>query len=575
MPICRKQQAIILLFGILLLKTGFSALPPEENFDLTEVRTFSSDLYDEFQIAHFAKERIEELNSQGFLNARKDSITIDNSQYRVYIFKGQPFFFQLTAGNLGETVIRQLNLGNAFSGNYIPYMEYEKIIRKILQYYSNTGYPFARISNRDINIHDNNIYATLDLQLLEFITFDEIKIDGDINLSRHFLENYLGIKNGAPYSEVAVTRAGEKIKDLDFVVLERPAELSFSQQQAKLVLPLKKRQSNRFDGIVGFVSSDDPQVVLQLTGSLDLHLVNSLGFGEFFNLAWQGIGQGTQILNLKGGYPYPLGMPVRFDGQFSLHKQDTTWIRIMQRPNFEFLPSAFFSIGVFIHLEQNNLLAVSQYREQSSPPGNLDFRTRLYGLSFGYRTPGYDTDLIQKGLKAFMSLSAGQRTIIENNNLPQFFYDDLELRQTQWVLSFVLEKRWRLANNITLGLESDNFFNPGVDLLENQLSRVGGFRSVKGFDELSLLASSFSFGNAEIRFFTSEKTYFSGFINGGWYERKVRAGYFNDFPVGFGGGLNLETQAGIFAIYAAMGKQRDIPFQVRNSKIHIGYTSIF
>ena len=48
-----------------------------------------------------------------------------------------------------------------------------------------------------------------------------------------------------------------------------------------------------------------------------------------------------------------------------------------------------------------------------------------------------------------------------------------------------------------------------------------------------------------------------------------------DFPVGIGAGLNFETGAGIFGISTAVGKTRDIPFNLRNAKIHFGFISVF
>jgi hypothetical protein len=172
-------------------------------------------------------------------------------------------------------------------------------------------------------------------------------------------------------------------------------------------------------------------------------------------------------------------------------------------------------------------------------------------------------------------LSAGQQTIVRNSSLPGSIYEDLEMKSTRFEIDLMMEKRWKLSQQSTLSLSTQSNLSSGKDFFENQMKRLGGFSSLKGFDELSLLASSYIFGDAEIRFFTSEKTYFSGFINGGWYERKQKDDYYRDFPLGIGTGLNLETQAGIFSIYVALGMKKDDPPQLRNSKIHIGYTSVF
>ena len=109
----------------------------------------------------------------------------------------------------------------------------------------------------------------------------------------------------------------------------------------------------------------------------------------------------------------------------------------------------------------------------------------------------------------------------------------------------------------------------------NTMYRLGGFKTLKGFDELSLIASSFALGYLEFRFFAAANSFFSLFANGGWTEQKTGDNYYQDYPVGFGTGLNLQTQAGIFSINLALGALKENPALLRNAKIHVGYISNF
>ncbi len=530
---------------------------------------------EEVDVYEFIDNRLNELHNQGYLQARLDTIISATESQTIVLFTGKPYFYKLSNDNISTMVLKKLNLENYFTSEPFPYVKLTTITQKLLTYYGNHGYPFARIYKSDIQISGQFIHAKLTSRLMESVIYDSIVTQGDINLTDRFLEAHLGIKKGALYNEKDILEAENKLRYLNFLQVTGPVGVSFSPGRARVILPLSKKRSNRFDGIAGVVSSDDPLRPIQLTGTLNLYLINALEAGESFDMVWQGLGNGTQILSIKVAYPYIIGLPLGVQAHFSLHRQDSTWIQILQQPAVNFQPSTAIQLSVFAKLLQNNLLATRHLATLNSTPQNLDFRSNMYGISILYMTSAYDAALLQKGHRVNLSVAAGQQTIKINNNLPQAIYDDLALQTNQVHLDIGAEKRWRTSNVTTLNLQIENAWNSGKDLFENQLFRLGGYNSLKGFDESSLLASAYSFTNLEFRVFASEGTYFSAFVNGGWYERNLKNNYYKDFPVGFGTGLNLETQAGIFAIYLALGTQRDVPVEIRNSKIHIGYTSVF
>jgi hypothetical protein len=48
-----------------------------------------------------------------------------------------------------------------------------------------------------------------------------------------------------------------------------------------------------------------------------------------------------------------------------------------------------------------------------------------------------------------------------------------------------------------------------------------------------------------------------------------------DRPSGFGGGLTLETKAGIFGLTIAFGQQQQNSFDFNAAKVHFGYVNLF
>ena len=48
-----------------------------------------------------------------------------------------------------------------------------------------------------------------------------------------------------------------------------------------------------------------------------------------------------------------------------------------------------------------------------------------------------------------------------------------------------------------------------------------------------------------------------------------------EWPVGLGTGLSLETNSGVFSFAMALGRTKEIPWDISNAKIHFGYISQF
>ena len=79
----------------------------------------------------------------------------------------------------------------------------------------------------------------------------------------------------------------------------------------------------------------------------------------------------------------------------------------------------------------------------------------------------------------------------------------------------------------------------------------------------------------EYRFLLDKNSYFFGFFNAAYYEKRIINEFVHDTPYGFGTGLSFETKAGIFNITYALGKQFDNPILLRAAKIHFGIISVF
>jgi len=545
---------------------------PESN--LIERYEFPISEYSTDSVLSFARKRLSELHKSGFLKAEKESFTTDSNNHNLIINRGPEFYYQLSS-SIEPELLQRLGIGRYFNDKPVSFSDFETIYKTIFNHFENNGYPFARLQKTEIQFTDSIIKTMLVLERMEYMVFDTLSRGGNVQISRFFLENHLGIIPGQPYSEKLVQQAGNRLQELDFAGLSSPLQLTFSPGKARLHLPLQKIRANRFDGVAGLSGAQNDEQSLQITGILNLYLSNTFGMGEFLDLSWRALGQGTQILDLKGEYPYSFRLPVNTGIEFGLHRQDTSWLQIRTIPSLRFKTSPTISWGAFMDYTRSSLISTRQYENISIPPRNLDFTSRLYGIEFNKRTLAFRQNLLQRGHLINISAAAGNREIIKNSNLPEIIYEEMELKSLQINIKASAKFRFNVSDRSTLSIDNRSAWLNGQNLPENQLYRLGGFQTLKGFDEYSMLASAYFTSNLEYRFFTGQMSFFSVFINGGWYEQKAGTQYINDFPVGLGTGINLETQAGILALYFAVGRQNQVPFEFRNAKIHVGYISTF
>ncbi len=113
------------------------------------------------------------------------------------------------------------------------------------------------------------------------------------------------------------------------------------------------------------------------------------------------------------------------------------------------------------------------------------------------------------------------------------------------------------------------------NLFVNELFRIGGIRSLKGFDEQAIFASSYLIGNIELRYLIQQNSNILLFWNGAYYRNVVKSPQVSDRPFGFGAGMNFETGSGVFSIFYAVGKEMNNPINFNRAKVHFGFVNYF
>ncbi|MEE4177539.1 MAG: hypothetical protein V2I46_08515 [Bacteroides sp.] len=514
------------------------------------------------------------IQTQGYIEARLEDFQTDTMGYRAQIHAGPLYHWQLENFNISTEALREQKLARYFEGTRLPFPAYQDLQEKIIAWYEDQGYPFASLQAEAIKIEGQTLQASLKVDPSYRIVYDTLRLSGDVSLSSGFLSTHTGIRPGSTYNETKARNAAALIAELPFVQVNSEPSLQFTPGTALLTIPVRKRPANRFDGIAGVSSNSLDENRLQLTGQVNLSLVNLMSRGEQFAMIWQGLGQGTQRLTLDASYPYIFSTPFISSWLFSLHKQDTAYLNLRNRPSFTWTSPRRIQVSVFADLQSTELLSTSRFSGTSTLPPQIDSRTRLYGIEGAIFSQGFSAGLMDgHGLK--VSLAAGSRNIRENANLPEAIFEGLAMKQNQYSFGVEAETRLPLGQKTRLvfhldarGLSSQQYF-------ENELYRIGGFNSLKGFDEDAILASLYGIMTSEVRYFTGEQTFFSLLFNAGYFERDITGNAISGWPWGAAAGITLETAPGIISVYYAIGHGPETTLAFRNAKIHIGFVSLF
>jgi len=532
----------------------------------------------------FKNQRIQQLNNilldlydEGYITANFDSLVEDSSDLLAYLNTGDKYTLAyLKKGNVGEALLSEVGFREKlYSDKPFNYKEIKNLNEKILTYCENNGYPFASIKLDSITIEQNNIRASLNLAKNIKITIDSIIIKGDAKISRAYLYSYIGIRPGDLYDESQIRKIKTKMKELQFLKEIKPFEIAFYEtEEADIYLYAEKKNASQFDGVLGVLPNNETTGKLLLSGDVRLKLLNSFGRGELVDFNWRKIEQNTQDLKFNLVYPFLFSTPFGLDFKFALYKKDTTYLNVNKNIGVQYIFRGNNYLKAFLDNRQSSLLSTKGLEYISALPPYADISTTLYGLELKNDKLDYIFNP-RKGYQIRLSGAAGSKNIKKNAKINQSVYNNLELTTTQYQLEADAGVFIPLLKRATILLSTQNAYIGNSNLFENELFRIGGLKTLRGFDEESINASLFSILTVEYRYLLEQNSYLNIFWNGAYYEKDTHDKFVCDRPFGFGAGLSFETKAGIFSISYALGKQFDNPIYFRSAKIHFGIVNHF
>ena len=575
---CKLIHTIVLvLYPVFISSQGFTLdLIPAGNEKIKGILPGSTPVTDSIQALQAVRENLEELQAMGYLAASADSILIDSTGARAYIWTGPRLSWgSLSFDSIPRDALRDARIRPAqFENRYVQAERITAARSRLVAWYENHGYPFASVSIRNMRIEGDRIEGDLRVTSNGLFVVDSLLVKGDIRIHPSYLQKLTGIVPGQPYSEKKFRDISSRIRETLFIEEIRPAELEFYQGGVDVYTYLEKKRSSRFNGIVGMLPRYEKTGRLQLTGELDLLLMNTLGRGESFAFGWRAPEPRSQELRITMGWPYIFSTSLGAGFRFDLLKQDTSYLSLNPVIDLRFFLGGRSYLTAFFDHFSSSLINSSSLQQAVSLPPRADVSSSLYGLGISYSNLDYPLNPY-RGWDIRAAVGVGSRRIRKNASLPEQVYEGVDLQTTKMRSTAGFSFYQPLAGRLVLHLGGRAGLLRNDHLFENELFRMGGMNSLRGVDENSILASAYGLATLETRYLFDQGSAIFLFLEGGYYEMDLKNEFKSDTPMGFGAGLQLETEAGIFLLSYALGRQFRNPVNISRAKIHLGYQNRF
>ena len=512
------------------------------------------------------------LLAEGHLLANIDKLQFDQDTLRAVINVGDKYSWSaLGTNNIPEEMLSKAGYrkrdfqGTEFSGN-----AFNRLITKLLDNAANSGYPFASLQLTEVEVVKNSVKGVLTYEAGPIIYYDSLTVNPQNFIKAKFLGSYLATKEGTLFQIKDLTQIENSINKLPYCQLADSVQLSFQNNLCNISFNLKPVKANKIDALIGFLPNHKSGEGLLITGFVNLQLQNLFKSGKELSFIWRQFQQQSQKLFIMYKHPNLLNSPLGISLGFDLLKQDTT-----------FLNTNFNIEGFYLQnrMEISFITSFKSSRSLSTPidtlelPDVADYNLQQLGIRTTYNGLSNSTNPL-RGALAFIEFQVGNKQIKKNTGIAEVVYDSINLRPVQFEGSIGGEINQQIIGPIVLhvDLTLGTVFNDD-QLFTNDLIRLGGVNSLRGFNDLELFVSSYALARIEARLIINPNSRLFLFYDQALTNNIVAN--ISDQPRGFGAGLMLDTGIGNLQLVYALGVSGQQSLSLTQSKIHIGYVARF
>jgi outer membrane protein insertion porin family len=450
---------------------------------------------------------------------------------------------------------------------------FEKDIDRVLARYEQLGFPYAQCQLEKMIHRTGSENDTLDIVLAieeaQRVTIDEIKIEGNKETEPSVIVRETRITSGEVFSPEKVDAIKPRLKRLNIFADVSDPELYERKDKSGLLIRVQEGSTNTFDGVIGYVPGSGVDQSGYLTGLVSVSMRNLFGTGRKLSFRWAREDRSSQELSVRYLEPWVFSLPANIGGGFLQRQQDSTYVRRVLDIKAEMMISEELSLSGLFNSE--NVIpsasdsSFSRVFESSIVTVGVEvqYDTRDDALSptLGAR---YRTDY-QYGRKKVSRIPALLQAQVEPRSTIQRLSVDFDLYQTTFTRQV-----------LAVGIHGRELRTSQPE--EGEMFRFGGSRTLRGFRESQFIGSRLAWSNVEYRFLLARRSFFFGFIDGGYYfrpadtARNILIPESEAFKYGYGIGVQLETGLGVLGVAFALGSENP---SFSNATVHFGIINEF
>ncbi len=535
----------------------------------------------------FAQYLVDSMSNHGYPYFSIDSIYGNEKAYTVSIYQGSKVSSVSIHYQLDSVARKLLTMDTLYTTQSDQTQSLLDSIGGLgIQKLTEVGYILANIG-MDSFVHDRenlNIYNHI--KSYYKLKIDSIRQQGKLEINYTLLYKLSGLTGQEYFYPYVLDQVEKNLKAYEFIRIKSPPQIDIYDEEVDIILDLDNRNTNQADIVIGFQPNDTETGKLLITGKADLKLINSFSRAESIRVSWQQLQVLSPRLDASFSLPYIANSNFGMSLNLNYFKKDSAFRTLHTgiSADYTFSPNHLFSLyfqtddSRIITLDTQKIL-LNDFRLDF-----IDYVKRSYGMR--YLRSKMDRRLNpRKGYQIILDLASRSRKVIENNELLELsntaglnyqdIFDSLSNDRWQSSLELHLDKLSPLSRQFVWKNSLKAQYLLANSLFKNEMIQIGGFQTLRGYDEQSLFVKNYSLWLTELRYLLGANGFLSTFVNMAYIDRYYSTGNQYEFKTGFGAGLSVFTNSGNFSIQYALGTNDQNKVELSNGKIHLGYISNF
>ena len=429
----------------------------------------------------------------------------------------------------------------------------DSLKQNINQKYTNEGFAFNRVKTQFLGLENDVPKVEISVFKGDKRIINGFVLQGYTKVPKRFVKNLKKEFVGKKYDDGNLLKINSRLENHPFVVLEKAPQTLFTKDSTQIYLSFQKKKANNFDGIIGFGNNDKKK--FSFTGSINLNLKNVFNSFESISLYWQRNQQSGQNFDLQTDIPYLFGSNIGANLNMNIYRQDSTFANVKFRPSLYYHLSSKQKIGARGNFEISSVL-------DDTYSSGQDFSKKGIGAFYEFIETSEEPLFIYK------------TKIIAEADLLSSYYQNLDKTFQQKRYFLFAERNFHLKGNHYFNVKAESaMLDSDGEITTNELFRIGGYNSLRGFNEQSLFTDFYGFGGVEYRYLVSNQAFFDVF---GQLANVRNSALRNTSKLySFGLGFNFILPIGLMTFQVSNGQEFGNPFKFQDTKIHWGIISKF